>query len=86
VRKRVFDSVLASIESGEWPPGSKLPPERELAIQLDSGRTTLRTVLLELTAHGLITARQGSGHYVAATADDVAAVIQRIQAMKGPAS
>jgi DNA-binding FadR family transcriptional regulator len=78
----VFETVLESIESGDWTPGSKLPPERELALQLDAGRTTLRTVLLELTAHGLISPRQGSGYYVAASTDEVSAALQRVHAMK----
>jgi DNA-binding FadR family transcriptional regulator len=79
VRARARESILDSIESGEWPPGSKLPPERQLAEQLDVSRTTLRLVMLELTAHGLISPLQGSGYYVAPTAEEVQLAIGRVR-------
>ena len=37
--------------------GSRLPPERELAVDLGLGRTVLRTVLMKLTAEGWLERR-----------------------------
>lgn len=79
-RERVRDWILDSVESGELLPGSKLPTERSLAGQLGVSRTTLRLVLVELTAHGLVSPRQGSGYYVAPTAEDVDTAMGRVRA------
>lgn len=79
VRVRIRERILDAIESGEWPLGSKLPPERQLAEQMDVSRSTLRLVMIELTAHGLIFPRQGSGYYVAPTAEDMKLAMGRVR-------
>jgi GntR family transcriptional regulator len=63
-------SIIASraealIRSGEWAPGERLPPERELCRRLDVSRTTLRQALAELEERGLISRHQGRGTFVA---------------------
>ncbi|UJR86968.1 FadR/GntR family transcriptional regulator [Sandaracinus amylolyticus] len=58
------DALRASILRGELAPGSRLPPERELAARMGVHRATLRTALARLTAAGLVHARQGSGYEV----------------------
>lgn len=45
-------------------PGQSLPPERKLADELGTSRTTLRKALAELTAEGVLSSTQGSGNYV----------------------
>ena len=45
-------------------PGTRLPPERELADQLGVTRTLLRHVLAELADEGLVVRRQGAGTFV----------------------
>ncbi len=49
------------IMSGTYAPGTRLPPERELAPELGTNRATLREALRTLGAQGLVHARQGSG-------------------------
>lgn len=47
------------------PPGSPVPTERELTVQLATSRTTVRRALSELVGEGRLVRRQGSGTYVA---------------------
>lgn len=67
-RQRVDEQIAASIADaildGVFPPGSTLPPERELADQLGVNRTSLRQGLARLQQMGLIEVRQGSGSVV----------------------
>jgi GntR family transcriptional regulator, transcriptional repressor for pyruvate dehydrogenase complex len=67
-RHRVDEQIAASIADaildGAFPPGSTLPPERELAEQLGVNRTSLRQGLARLQQMGLIEARHGSGNVV----------------------
>jgi DNA-binding FadR family transcriptional regulator len=67
-RQRVDEQIAASIADaildGVFPPGSTLPPERELAEQLGVNRTSLRQGLARLQQMGLIEARHGSGNLV----------------------
>ena len=49
------------ILKGELEPGTRLPPERDLAAQLGTNRNTLREALRALEAQGLVRARQGDG-------------------------
>jgi GntR family transcriptional regulator len=46
-------------------PGSRVPTERELAVELATSRATVRQALHELVAEGRLARRQGSGTYVA---------------------
>src|SRR5512142_1811525 len=62
---QIAESLLDQIESGKLPPGSRLPPERELAEMLGVNRMTLRQALHLLEAKGLLIRRQGNGTFVA---------------------
>lgn len=67
-RQRLDEQIAASIADaildGAFPPGTTLPPERELAEQLGVNRTSLRQGLARVQQMGLIEARQGSGNVV----------------------
>ncbi|MCI2237156.1 FadR family transcriptional regulator [Paenibacillus sp. TRM 82003] len=52
------------LASGEFPPGSRLPPERQLAESLGVGRSAVREALAALEILGLVTVRPGSGTYI----------------------
>jgi len=60
----VANRLLDLLKSGALRPGDKLPPERELAGQLNVGRTTVREALKLLTLSGLLEAKRGDGTYV----------------------
>jgi GntR family transcriptional regulator, transcriptional repressor for pyruvate dehydrogenase complex len=55
------DALMSKIFRGEFLPGSRLPAERQLAIQLGVDRTTLRMALKQLQRMNLLVARHGSG-------------------------
>ncbi|MFV0494485.1 FadR/GntR family transcriptional regulator [Mycobacterium sp.] len=64
VDEQIAGSIADAILDGVYPPGSALPPERELAEQLGVNRTSLRQGLARLQQMGLIEVRQGSGSVV----------------------
>jgi GntR family transcriptional regulator, transcriptional repressor for pyruvate dehydrogenase complex len=62
--RQIADQIRALIRSGEFPPGSRLPPERDLARQLGVSRPSVREALIALEVEGLVDVRIGSGIYV----------------------
>ncbi|CAM3129230.1 GntR family transcriptional regulator [Mycobacterium intermedium] len=64
VDEQIATSIADAILDGVFPPGSTLPPERELAEQLGVNRTSLRQGLARLQQMGMIEVRQGSGSVV----------------------
>ena len=62
----VFETILADIVRGVYPPGARLPAERELARILGASRPTLREALRRLAEWQLVEARRGSGVVVRA--------------------
>jgi DNA-binding FadR family transcriptional regulator len=78
---RLSDEVVAQIEaliaSGEWPVGTKIPPEPELVAALGVGRNTVREAVRALEHAGVLEARRGDGTYVRATSDLGAALTRR---------
>src|SRR5215468_7523027 len=57
----VFERLVGDIVSATYPPGARLPAERDLARNLGASRPTLREALRRLGEWGLIEARRGSG-------------------------
>ncbi len=62
--RQVADQLRALIDSGEYPVGSRLPTERELAQHLKVSRPTVREALIALEVEGRVRIRVGSGIYV----------------------
>ena len=61
-------TLLDQLCSGHWPAGARLPTERTFSEQYGISRTTVRKVLSEFKAQGLIAQTVGSGTYVTETA------------------
>ena len=57
------------IVAGEFPPGSKLPPEARLLANFQVGRSVLREVIRVLVAKGLVVSRQRAGVIVRPRSD-----------------
>ncbi|ASL43355.1 Putative L-lactate dehydrogenase operon regulatory protein [Burkholderia sp. AD24] len=67
--QHIADQIRSLIQSGGFAPGSRLPPERDLAQQLGVSRPSLREALIALEISGSVEIRQGSGVYVCRAAD-----------------
>lgn len=65
----VADQITQLINDGVYPPGSRLPGERELAEQLEVSRVTIREAEIALQAQGFLAIKTGSGVYVLDPAD-----------------
>ena len=61
---QVADQIRTVIEESRFAPGTRLPPERELALQLGVSRPSLREALIALEIEGRVEIRMGSGVYV----------------------
>jgi GntR family transcriptional regulator, transcriptional repressor for pyruvate dehydrogenase complex len=64
--RQIAEQLRALIAAGEWPLGSRLPPERDLAAKLGVSRPSVREALIALEVEGLVEVRMGSGIYVTA--------------------
>jgi len=62
--RQIADQLRHLMESGEFPAGSRLPPERELAEKLGVSRPSVREALIALEVEGRVRIRMGSGVYV----------------------
>jgi DNA-binding FadR family transcriptional regulator len=61
--------LRARITSGDWPVGTRIPPEPALVELLGVGRNTVREAVQSLVHAGLVERRQGSGTYVLSTSE-----------------
>ncbi|MGK3944440.1 GntR family transcriptional regulator [Streptomyces caeruleatus] len=70
-RRETGSAILAALRSrisgGTYPPGSRPPPQRQLAEDYGVSRDTIQRALRELESEGWIETRQGSGSQVRAT-------------------
>ena len=56
------------IQSGELPPGSRLPPENQLAVQMGLSRSGVREAVKVLASARVLDVRRGDGTYVTSLA------------------
>lgn len=61
----LYCKLEARILSGEMPPGSRFPPQKDICVTENVSRTVVREASARLAAQGLTTSRQGSGVFVA---------------------
>jgi len=67
VARRLMDLFT----SGSIEPGTRLPPERHLALSLGVGRSAVREALAALEIIGIVDVRPGSGTYLRGTASEL---------------
>ena len=61
IYRQIADQLKTLIDNKEFPPGSRLPAERELASQLQVSRASVREALIALEVIGLVDVRVGNG-------------------------
>ncbi|BDV43205.1 GntR family transcriptional regulator [Geotalea uraniireducens] len=64
ISSQIADQIRSSILAGEFAPGQKLPPERELAELFGVSRPSVREALNMLAAAGFVESYQGGGTIV----------------------
>ena len=64
--RKIADQLRTLIRDGEYGVGSRLPAERDLAVQLGVSRPSVREALIALEVEGLVEVRPGSGVHVVA--------------------
>ena len=64
--RQIADQIAQLIASGEFPAGSRLPAERELAVSLGVSRTSVREAIISLEMSRLVEVRVGTGIFVTA--------------------
>jgi GntR family transcriptional repressor for pyruvate dehydrogenase complex len=69
VSSQIADQIRESILAGDFTPGEKLPPERELAEMFGVSRPSVREALNILAAAGLVMSYQGGGTVVLSLVD-----------------
>lgn len=72
--KRLYQQIglklKDKITDGDFKVGDKLPPEREIAEQMEVSRSVIRESLIMLELQNIVKVRKGSGVYVINTPDD----------------
>jgi DNA-binding FadR family transcriptional regulator len=71
--RQIADQIARLIASGEFPPGARLPAERDLASSLGVSRASVREAIISLEIGGLVEVRVGTGIFVTASAAPAAA-------------
>lgn len=61
---KAMTRIRELIQSGELPPGSRLPPEPQLAAELGVGRNIMREAVRALVATRVLEVRHGNGTFV----------------------
>lgn len=64
IYQQVVEKMLALLDSGEYPPGVRLPSERELSEMFDVSRPSIREAIIALEVMGRVAVRTGAGVYV----------------------
>ncbi len=63
--RQICDRLCDEIARGVYPPGSKVPSVRELAVIAGVNPNTVQRALSELEDEGILVSRRGDGRYVA---------------------
>ena len=57
IHRKIAEDIRRQISNGDLKPGEKIPSERQIALQFDASRATVRTALQHIEQEGLITRR-----------------------------
>jgi DNA-binding FadR family transcriptional regulator len=82
--RRIAEQIARLIRRGEYRPGERLPPERDLARQLKVSRPSVREALIALEVEGYVEVRVGSGVYVTQRRPPATARVEPLPHDSGP--
>lgn len=71
ITARLISRIKSMIADGTLTPGTKFPPERDLAIKFSANRTSVRQALKVLEIMGVLTQRVGDGTYLSNSAETI---------------
>lgn len=71
VTARLISRIKSMIADGTLTPGTKFPPERDLAVKFSANRTSVRQALKVLEIMGVLTQRVGDGTYLSNSAETI---------------
>jgi GntR family transcriptional regulator len=69
--RQLAEILMEGIRSGDYPPGSRIPSEPQLAKDYGIGRPTVRQAIEMLVRRRLLSRRRGSGTYVRSPEQEV---------------
>ena len=64
VAEQVRDQLMDSIRAGHFPPGSRMPAERQLCEEFGVARTSVREAIQQLVSLGVVERRNSRLHVV----------------------
>lgn len=76
--EKITAQITDAVVGGQLTPGSRLPPERELAEQFGVSRTVVRDAIKTLAGRGFLQVRHGSGIFVATAEESVAGCLEML--------
>lgn len=75
---QIADTVKRKILSGEWKSGDKVPPVRELALEMGVNPNTVQRAVALLESEGLLYTERTSGRYVTTDKSIVEEIRQKL--------
>ena len=76
---QLIEQLELALVTGEFPPGSRIPPVRELAASAGVNPNTMQRALQDLESRGLLQAQRTAGRTVTAN-DDILQALRRKRA------
>lgn len=82
----VAEQILKQIQSGQLPPGSRLPSQRELSELLGVGRSSVREAVNALAVIGYLKIQQGKGTFIQTPLPDKNFSVSKLKSALGASS
>lgn len=85
IYSQLAEQMRLSIVSGEYAPGERLPPVRELALSAGVNPNTMQRAMTELEREGLVFPQRTAGRFVTEDAELIAQARREIARVKAEA-
>lgn len=85
LHKQVAAAMRQAIATGEWPPGTQLPTETDLAQTYGVSRPTVRLAVAALRSEGQLDVKQGRGTFVRPTVHGPSGAMERTVTLRAGA-